>query len=354
MTNEELKRYNRHIILSEIGLEGQEKLKNASVFVIGAGGLGCSLLLYLTAAGVGRIGIADFDVVDETNLQRQILYTTEDIGLSKAEQAKKRLQLLNPFVKVEAYKIKIDRYNVLDLLKEYAIVVDGSDNFATRYLINDACVICDKPLVFGSIFKFEGQVSVFNYQGGPTYRCLYPEPPKEGEVPNCSEIGVIGVLPGIVGTIQANEVIKIITGIGEILKGKLLMFDALSMLFTTVSFSLLPENKNIKELMDYEMLCGISGNDLNEISAHDLSQKLKRGDTFQLIDVRSEEEFERFNIGGKLISLGELEERRNEISREIESILICQSGKRSEKAVRILQKHGYEKLLNLKGGLNAW
>lgn len=354
MTNEELKRYNRHIILPEIGKEGQERLKNASVFVVGAGGLGCPVLLYLAAAGVGRIGIADFDVVDETNLQRQVLYTSEDIGLLKALQAKKRLESLNPFIKVEAFQEKISRENILELFKEYDIIVDGSDNFATRYLVNDACVILNKPLVFGSIFKFEGQVSVFNYQDGPTYRCLYPEPPKEGEVPNCSEIGVIGVLPGIAGILQANEVIKIITGVGEVLKGKLMMFDALSMSFNTISFKLIPENKSIKELIDYEEFCGVKSSSMKEITAEVLKKKMERGELFQLIDVRNEDEFERFNIEGQLIPLPELESRKNEISKETEIVLICQSGKRSAKAMEILEKYGYTRMVNLKGGLNAW
>jgi molybdopterin/thiamine biosynthesis adenylyltransferase/rhodanese-related sulfurtransferase len=354
MTNEEQKRYSRHILLPEIGMEGQEKLKNSSVFVIGAGGLGCPVLLYLAAAGVGKIGIVDFDVVDESNLQRQILYTTEDIGLSKAEQAKKRLQLLNPFIKMEAHKIKISSDNILELLKGYDVVVDGSDNFATRYLVNDACVILNKPLVFGSIFKFEGQVSVFNYKGGPTYRCLYPEPPKDGEVPNCSEIGVMGVLPGITGTLQANEVIKIITGAGAVLSGKLLMFDALSMSFNTISFNVIPENREIKELIDYEIFCGVSETRTHQISAKELKLKMEQGDSFQLIDVRNEEEFEHFNIGGKLIPLPEFEGRRKEILENIEVILICQSGKRSESAAGILQKYGYVKIYNLIGGLNSW
>jgi molybdopterin/thiamine biosynthesis adenylyltransferase/rhodanese-related sulfurtransferase len=354
MTNEEQKRYNRHIILPEIGIEGQEKLKKSSVFVIGAGGLGCPVLLYLAAAGVGKIGIADFDVVDESNLQRQVLYTKEDIGLSKAEQAKKRLQLLNPFIKIEAHKIKISRENILELLKEYDIVVDGSDNFATRYLVNDACIILNKSLVFGSIFKFEGQVSVFNYKEGPTYRCLYPEPPKDGEVPNCSEIGVIGVLPGIVGTLQANEVIKIITGAGNVLSGKLLMFDALSMNFNSISFKATPENRNIKELIDYEVFCGVAETNTNQISAKELKLKMEKENTFQLIDVRNEEEFERFNIGGKLIPLSELEGRINEILLDAEVVLICQSGKRSEKAAEILKKYKFSKLYNLTGGLNSW
>ncbi len=354
MTPEELKRYNRHILLPEIGLEGQEKLKNASVLVVGAGGLGCPVLLYLTAAGVGKLGIADFDVVDESNLQRQVLYTREDIGLPKAVQAKRRLLQLNPFVQIQPYPVKINRENVLDLFKEYDIIVDGSDNFATRYLVNDACVLLNKPLVFGSIFKFEGQVSVFNYKEGPTYRCLYPEPPKEGDVPNCSEIGVIGVLPGIIGTLQANEVIKLITGIGEVLSGKLLMFDALSMAFTTIAFGMVAENKFIKELIDYEVFCGVSSVSIKEISSEELKQKLHRSEDFQLVDVRTEDEFTLFNIGGILLPLSELERRREELLKDIEVVLICQSGKRSKIAAEILEEYGYQKVVSLKDGLNGW
>lgn len=354
MNSEELKRYNRHIILPEIGKEGQEKLNKASVLVIGAGGLGCPVLLYLAAAGIGKIGIVDFDVVDESNLQRQVLYTTQDIGLPKALQAQKRLQHLNPFLTIEAHPLKINRDNALELFADYDIIVDGSDSFATRYLVNDASVMLHKPLVFGSIFKFEGQVSVFNYQGGPTYRCLYPEPPNEGEVPNCSEIGVMGVLPGITGTMQANEVIKIVTGLGEVLSGKLLMFDALSMTFNTISFSPIPENKQIKALIDYELFCGIENSKIKEISPEGLKKKIQNQENFQLIDVRNEDEFEKFNIGGQLIPLAGFENRLSEIARDREVVLICQSGKRSAKAASILEKHQYAKVLNLKGGLNNW
>lgn len=355
MTNEELKRYSRHITLSEIGKEGQLKLKHASVFVIGAGGLGCPVLQYLAAAGVGRIGIADHDVVDESNLQRQVLYTVTDVGLSKADQAKKKLQALNPYILIEAYPVKVNRENILSLLKEYDIVVDGSDNFATRYLVNDACVMLNKPLVFGSIFKFEGQVTVFNYKDGPTYRCLYPTPPKDGEVPNCSEIGVIGVLPGIVGALQANEVIKIITGIGEVLKGKLLMFDALSVNFNTLSFKLQAENKKITELIDYDIFCGVNKTSVKEITAPELMQKIYSEEKFQIIDVRTIEEYEGFNIGGILIPWEEVENNIDLISKEEEVIFVCQSGKRSEAAIKALEgRYSLRNLYNLKGGLNNW
>ncbi len=354
MTNEELKRYNRHIILPEIGQEGQEKLRRASVLVVGAGGLGCPVLLYLAAAGVGTIGVVDADVVEETNLQRQVLYTTEDIGLPKVSQAAEKLRKLNPYVEIKTYPVRLDSSNVLDMFGEYEVIIDGSDNFETRYLVNDACVMLNKPLVFGSIFKFEGQVSVFNYQGGPTYRCLYPEPPAEGEVPNCSEIGVIGVLPGMIGTIQANEAIKILTGVGEVLSGKLFMLDALSMKVTTLMFKLVPENGTIRELIDYEAFCGVTGIQTKEITAGILKQKLERNEKFQLIDVRNADEFARFNIGGKWIPLTELVDRIGEIDKDTEVVLICQSGKRSERAAVLLEEHGYTRVLNLSGGLNLW
>jgi len=355
MNNEELKRYNRHLILPEIGNEGQEKLKNASVFVVGAGGLGCPALLYLAAAGVGKIGIADFDTVDISNLQRQVLYTTEDIGLSKAAQAKKRIQLLNPLVDVSVYTERLDNKNILEYIKSYDIIIDGSDNFATRYLVNDACVILDKPLVYGSIFKFEGQVSVFNYKNGPTYRCIFPEPPGAGEVPNCSEIGVLGVLPGMIGTMQANEAIKIITGIGNTLSGKLLLFNALNMEFNTISFSLVPENKNITHLIDYELFCGNENKYIeNELTADELRHKLTTEKDLFILDVRNPDEYERFNIGGILIPLPELESLKNKIPLNKEIVVICQSGKRSLIAIEKLKDWGHPKLFNLTGGLNKW
>jgi molybdopterin/thiamine biosynthesis adenylyltransferase/rhodanese-related sulfurtransferase len=352
MTPKEHTRYSRHTLLQEIGVEGQEKLKKSSVFVIGAGGLGCPALLYLTAAGVGRIGIADFDVVEESNLQRQVLYTTEDLGLSKSERAKERLQLLNPLIKFDSHNVKVTSANVFDLLKSYDIVLDGSDNFSTRYLINDACVLLGKPLVYGSVFKFEGQVSVFNYKGGPTYRCLYPHPPKEDEVLNCSEVGVMGVLPGIIGSLQANEVIKMITGAGEVLSGKLLLFDALNTIFNTISFTSVAANKEIKDLIDYDIFCGVSK--IKKINASELKKKLERGDSFNLIDVRNKEEFERFNIGGSLIPMNEIEKRKEEISKKEEIIVICQSGKRSATVAAFLLKEGYINVLDLEGGLNTW
>ena len=291
----EKNRYSRHILLDKVGLEGQEKLKAAKVMVIGAGGLGCPVLQYLTAAGVGTIGIIDFDVVDETNLQRQILFTVNDIGINKAMAAENRLKQLNPHITFNVYPEKLSTQNALDLFSEYDIIVDGTDNFSTRYLVNDACVITEKPLVYGAIYKFEGQVTVFNYKGGPTYRCLFPEPPKAGSVPNCSEIGVIGVLPGLIGTKQANEVIKLILEIGEPLSGKLVTYDSLNNTTLTLNINrseeqvqkVLNEKDNFKNI-DYDLFCGVGnhvGSDIDEISLEELKVWFNASDDFQLVDV---------------------------------------------------------------------
>ena len=347
MTPEENKRYSRHIILPEIGLEGQQKLKRAKVLVIGAGGLGCPVLQYLTAAGVGIIGIVDFDRVDESNLQRQVLYSTEDIGKYKADIAKEKLSKQNPYINLTSHVIHLTSVNAIDIISQYDIVVDGSDNFATRYLVNDACVILNKVLVFGSIFKFDGQVSVFNYKGGTTYRCLYPDPPAAGEVPNCAETGVIGVLPGIVGTLMANEVIKLITNVGEVLSGKLLTVDALTMQFNTFTITANPANKNIKKLIDYDIFCGT----IQEISAAELKEKIKRKEDFQLVDVREQSEYEIKNIGGILIPLKELGNSLTKLNKEKEIIVHCASGARSKKALAILKEHGFTKVYTLKNGL---
>ena len=347
MNEQELKRYARHIILPEIGLEGQQKLKQAKILVIGAGGLGCPVLQYLAAAGIGTIGIIDFDKIDESNLQRQILYNTEDIGKHKAEVAKEKLSKQNPFVNIISHVLQLTSANALEIISQYDIVVDGSDNFATRYLVNDACVILNKVLVFGSIYKFDGQVSVFNYKNGPTYRCLYPEPPIEGEMANCAEVGVIGLLPGIVGTLQANEVIKIILEIGEILSGKLLAFDALTMQFNVFDIVLNPENKKINQFIDYNTFCGTT----KEISANDLKEKIKLKQDFQLIDVREESEHQLKNIGGILIPLNTLKNNLHKIDNKKEIIVHCASGLRSKKAVTILKGNGFTNVYNLKNGL---
>lgn len=347
MNEQELKRYARHIIIPEMGLEGQQKLKQAKVLVIGAGGLGCPVLQYLTAAGIGTIGIIDFDKVDESNLQRQILYNQEDIGKYKAEVAKEKLSRQNPYIQLTAINDQLSSKNALDIISQYDVVVDGSDNFATRYLVNDACVILNKVLVFGSIYKFDGQVSVFNFQNGPTYRCLYPEPPIDGEMANCAEVGVIGVLPGIVGTLQANEVIRIILGIGEILSGKLLTFDALTMQFNTFDIIANAENKKINKLIDYDFFCGTT----KEISAEELKEKIKQKQDFQLIDVREEKEYQAKNIGGLLIPLATLQANLHKINKEKEIIVHCASGTRSKKAIVILKENGFLKISNLKNGL---
>ncbi|MFD2563252.1 molybdopterin-synthase adenylyltransferase MoeB [Aquimarina rubra] len=352
LSKEEKIQYNRHLILNEIGEEGQNKLKSAKVLVIGAGGLGCPVLQYLTAAGIGTIGIIDDDVVDQTNLQRQILYTVDDIGRLKAKAASEKLSRLNPFVFFKVYEEKLDIDNVLDLFLEYDIIVDGSDNFPTRYLVNDASVLTGKPLVFGSIFKFQGQVSVLNYKEGPTYRCLFPDPPAPDEVPNCSDIGVLGVLPGIIGSLQANEVIKIITGIGEVLQGKLLYFDALTLQQQVLSFKK-NENIEINQLADdYDFFCGIKSNTIEEISASELKQNLE---DYQILDVRSLEEMDRFNIGGIQIPLDTLQQRVSELNDQKPIVVCCQSGIRSKKAIQLIQEQRDDlHLINLKDGLLAF
>ena len=354
MTSEELKRYDRHIILPEIGLEGQEKLKQAKVLVIGAGGLGCPVLQYLVAAGVGTIGIVDYDKVDISNLQRQILYSTADVGRPKATTAAEKLRAQNPFCRLSTYDERLTASNALTILADYDIVVDGSDNFPTRYLANDACVMLKKPLVLGSIFKFEGQVAVFNYKGSATYRCLYPEPPAPEEMPNCSEIGVLGVLPGIAGLLQANEVIKMITGVGEVLANRLLRFDALSMSFDTFNFNLNPANLAIKGFSDYEQFCGVP---VNEITAEELREKIRLRENIQIIDVREPAEYAEKNMrehGSLLIPLGELAQHLDKIRKELPVIVHCQGGGRSKRAAALLQQAGYENVFSLKGGMRGF
>ncbi|MFK7899801.1 MAG: molybdopterin-synthase adenylyltransferase MoeB [Cyclobacteriaceae bacterium] len=359
LTTAEKKRYNRHLILSEFGLDNQEKLKQAKVLVIGAGGLGSPILQYLTAAGVGTIGIVDDDVVDESNLQRQVLFSTQDIGKSKSEVAKEKLTAQNPFVLFTTYNERLTNENALSIFKDYDIVVDGSDNFPTRYLVNDACVILNKVLVFGAIFKFDGQLSVFNYDNGPTYRCLFPEPPSEGEVPNCSEIGVIGVLPGLIGTMMANEVIKVITGIGEVLSGKLLVLNTLTMNQQVVRFEKDKANSEITELMDYERFCGIGQEPKNEleksITPVELAEKLKTN-TIHLLDVREPFEYEICHIkGSQLVPLQQIPALVEKIDRETPTVVICHHGMRSASAIRFLEEnHGFMNLTNLSSGIDGW
>lgn len=348
LSSEEQQQYNRHLILDEIGEAGQLKLKQAKVLVIGAGGLGCPILQYLTAAGVGNVGIIDHDIVAQSNLQRQILYSHDDIGKYKAEVAANKLSGLNPFVNFEIYLERLTSEIAVELFSKYDMIVDGSDNFPTRYLVNDASVLTNKPVVFGSIFKFEGQVSVFNYQTGPTYRCLYPNAPKPNEVPNCSETGVLGVLPGIIGSLQANEVLKIICGIGDVLSGKLLTYNALTMQQLVLSFQ---KNKVIQITgldADYDLFCGLPKSNL-EITKNEFEKNLEQ---YNLLDVREDYERVQHHIGGLHIPLGELASRVNEISQDKDLVVYCKAGVRSKIAIDVLKNKGFTKqLLNLKGGL---
>ncbi len=370
-SKKELERYSRHLIIPEFNIDGQRKLKNAKVIVVGTGGLGSPLLLYLAAAGVGTIGILDFDVVDETNLQRQVLFSTDDVGEPKVKAAKKRLEKLNPYITFNLHDTKLTSENALEIIKDYDVVADGTDNFPTRYLVNDACVLLGKPNVYASIFRFEGQVSVFNYTGadgvtGPNYRDLFPTPPPPGLVPSCAEGGVIGVLPGIIGSLQANEVIKVITGIGEPLSGRLFLFDALT--FETRVFKLSKDPGNpltgtnpvMKGLVDYEEFCGLNENEnglakVKEISVHELKQLIDKGADYQLIDVRETYEYEIVNLGGELVPLKTVEEAIDKIRSDKKVVIHCRSGARSAKAIETLErKFGFSNLYNLKGGVLAW
>lgn len=338
LTNEEKKQYDRHLLLDEIGEKGQLKLKKARVLVIGAGGLGCPILQYLTAAGVGTIGIIDDDVVDQSNLQRQILYTMDDIGKSKAATAIKRLSMLNPFINFNLFQEKLSSKNAIELFKDYDIIVDGSDNFPTRYLANDAAVITNKPLVYGAIYKFEGQVSVFNYKGSATYRCLFPSPPDPKDSPNCSEIGVLGVLPGIIGSLQANEVIKMICGIGNVLSNQLLTYNMLNMQQMVLNYKKNTDIQIKKLDRDYEYACGLKideyGINRNELNA-------LKGD-YHLLDVREPHERELHHIGGQHIPLNDLIKRMSEIVTDKDVVVYCRSGIRSKKAVELLKQNGFE------------
>jgi molybdopterin/thiamine biosynthesis adenylyltransferase/rhodanese-related sulfurtransferase len=367
LSKEEVLRYSRHLIMPEVGLEGQLKLKRARVLLIGTGGLGAPLGLYLAAAGVGHLGLVDFDVVDFSNLQRQVTFSTGDVGKHKTEAAKARLSALNPTIEIETFETRLSSENALDLFRDFDIIVDGTDNFPTRFLVNDASFLLGKPNVYGSIFRFEGQATVFGYPGGPCYRCLYPEPPPPGLVPSCAEGGVLGVLPGIVGSIQAMETIKLILGAGDPLVGRLLLFDALGMRFRELklrknpSCPLCGEHRTITKLIDYEEFCGIRGEEappmtdgIPEISAKDLKARQDRGDDLFILDVREPHEYQICNLNGKLIPLGELPRRVNELDSSREMVVHCRSGKRSADAIQFLQKAGFKKLLNLKGGVLAW
>jgi adenylyltransferase/sulfurtransferase len=354
----ELYRYNRHLVIPGFWMEAQQKLKNARVLVVGCGGLGSPVLLYLAAAGVGTLGLVDFDMVDESNLQRQVLFGTADIGRPKTEAARERLQQLNPHVNFVLHQARLQADNALDIINNYDVVADGTDNFSTRYLVNDACVLTGKPNVYASIFQFDGQVSVFNYRNGPNYRDLYPSPPPHGLVPDCAEGGVLGVLPGIIGSLQALEVIKVITGIGETLSGRLYNFDALS--FTSRTFNIKRDPANplngehpiIHALVDYDRFCGV--NTIREISASELLQWRERGEDFQLIDVREPEEYREVNIGGDLIPVGLILSDVSNIARDKKVVIHCKSGGRSAKVIRELtEKYGFDNLYNLKGGIIA-
>ena len=366
LSKEEVLRYSRHLIMPEVGMDGQLKLKQAKVLLVGTGGLGAPLGLYLAAAGVGRLGLVDFDVVDFTNLQRQVAFGTRDVGRKKLEAAKERLADLNPNIQIDTHEVQLSSSNALNILREYDIVVDGTDNFPTRYLVNDACVLLGKPNVYGSIFRFEGQASIFGFPGGPCYRCLYPEPPPPGLVPSCAEGGVLGVLPGIIGSLQAMETIKLIIGKGRTLVGRLLLFDALEMRFRELKLRknrdcpLCGDHPTITALIDYQEFCGLRGQeaqpkmDVPEITPRQLKTRLDRGDDLYILDVREPHEFQICNLNGHLIPLGDLPRRVNELDTAREIVAHCRSGKRSADAVAFLQQAGFKKIWNLTGGILAW
>lgn len=369
-SKEELSRYDRHILLPQFGLSAQQKLNAAKVLVVGAGGLGSPLLLYLAAAGVGTIGIVDFDVVDDSNLQRQVLFGKKDLGKSKARAAKSRLESLNPYIKIRLHSTRLTSENALAIIQEYDVVADGTDNFPTRYLVNDACVLLDKTNVYASIFQFEGQVSVFNYLNaagelGPNYRDLYPTPPAPGLVPSCAEGGVLGVLPGIIGSMQALEVIKVITEVGEPLSGRLFILDTLS--FQTRNFNikrrddnpLNGKNPSISQLIDYEVFCGLkpanTERPIKQISVQEFHNWQRLGEKFQLVDVREPHEYEASNLGAVLIPLATVAANAGRFSREIKVVVHCRSGVRSAQAIRELEAtFGFENLYNLEGGILAY
>ncbi|MCL2936954.1 MAG: molybdopterin-synthase adenylyltransferase MoeB [Trichodesmium sp. St18_bin1] len=369
LNTEEYQRYSRHLILPEVGLDGQKRLKAASVLCIGTGGLGSPLLLYLAAAGIGNIGIVDFDIVDSSNLQRQVIHGTSWVGRPKIESAKNRIHEINPYCQVDLYETRLSSENALDILKSYDVIVDGTDNFPTRYLVNDACVLLNKPNVYGSIFRFEGQATVFNYEGGPNYRDLYPEPPPPGMVPSCAEGGVLGILPGMIGVIQATETIKIVLGKGKTLSGRLLLYNSLDMTFRELKLRPNPIRPVIEKLIDYEEFCGIpqakareadSKMDIPEMTVQDLKQLLDSGaDDFVLLDVRNPNEYEIAKIPGSvLVPLPDIEQgagvtKVKELINGHRLIAHCKMGGRSAKALGILKENGIEGT-NLKGGITAW
>jgi MoaD family protein len=368
LSREEVQRYSRHLIMPEVGVDGQRKLKAARVLCVGAGGLGAPAAMYLAAAGVGTLGLVDFDAVDASNLHRQVIYDTTDVGKRKLDAARDRLKAMNPSVKVVTHELALTSKNALDVLKDYDIILDGTDNFQTRYLVNDACVLLGKPNAYGSIFRFDGQASVFAVKGGPCYRCLYPEPPPPGLVPSCAEGGVLGVLPGVIGVIQATEAIKLILGSGQPLIGRLLLYDALQMRFRELKLRRDPEcpicgdHPTIHALIDYDQFCGVVpaqaqpvSTGVPEVTVEQLKAKIDKGDDFFLLDVREPNEYQICRIAGAtLIPLGELAQRTGELDRNKEMIVHCKMGGRSAKAVSLLQERGFNRVSNLKGGILAW
>lgn len=361
LSEKEKRRYDRHIKLPEFGIEGQERLKKSKVLVIGSGGLGAPLLQYLTAVGIGTIGVMDYDLVEESNLQRQVLFGNSDIGKSKSSTAISRLKDQNPNVEFVEFNEKLTSKNAIRIIKQFDIIADGTDNFPTRYLINDACVFCNKAFVYASIYQFEGQLSVFNFQDGPNYRDLYPSPPPAGMVPSCAEGGVLGVLPGIIGSIQATEIIKVLTGIGETLSGKLLLIDSLKFSFRKINIRKDPENpingknRSITQIIDYEEFCAPKSSNIKSIDVHDLKNWETTNKKFYLIDVREEYEHESSNLGGQLIPQNELDDHLDKIPKIGEVVIYCKSGQRSAAAINYLQdKYAYKNLFNLEGGILAW
>jgi adenylyltransferase/sulfurtransferase len=367
LSNDEVLRYSRHLIMPEVGLEGQQKLKAARVLCIGTGGLGSPLALYLAAAGVGTLGLVDFDVVDFTNLQRQVIHFTSDVGRPKLESARQKIAAINPFVTVKPFETKLSSQNALEMFRDFDIIVDGTDNFPTRFLVNDACVFTGKPNVYGSIFRCEGQASVFATKEGPCYRCLYPEPPPPGLVPSCAEGGVLGILPGLVGLIQATETIKLILGSGEPLIGRLLLVDALGMKFRELKLRKNPDcvvcgtNPTVTKLIDYEEFCGLRGQEkpvnqtgVPEISVEELKKKLDAREDIFVLDVREPHEYKICNINGHLIPLNDLPKRVQELDPGKETVVHCRSGVRSAKAVGFLRQAGFTNVTNLAGGILAW
>jgi adenylyltransferase/sulfurtransferase len=367
LSKEEVARYSRHLIMPEVGVEGQKRLKAASILLIGAGGLGSPLGLYLAAAGVGRLGLVDFDVVDFSNLQRQVMHGTPDVGRLKLHSARDRLQAINPEVTLDLYETRLSSTNALSIFEPYDLIVDGTDNFPTRYLVNDACVLLGKTNIYGSIFRFEGQASVFAPGQGPCYRCLYPEPPPPGEVPSCAEGGVLGILPGLIGCVQATEAVKLLLGAGSPLIGRLLLYDALNMRFREFKVRRNPkcpacgDKPTLTQLIDYEQFCGIRGQEAaapavdGDITVDDLKTRLDRREKVFILDVRNPEEWQICRIpGSTLIPLGDLPRRLDELDQGQEMVVHCKSGMRSAKAVQFLRQQGFRNLRNLQGGILAW